>query len=258
MKHGLNGKKKMIIKGNDIDEVLYKTSKELIKAPVYSPRGQKTKELIKPQLVIENPELCVITNKGRKFSLDYLNAEINWYLSGEKSIKKIKEYASMWENIANKKGEINSNYGEIVWKQQLDNFKGNQYNWVIEQLTKDKDSRQAIINFNQPKHKSNTKDFVCTTSTQYLIRNNKLLSFTDMRSNDLIYGFCYDFPFFSYLQNKIHKKLKQKYSNLEIGKNIHSATSLHVYEKHFKLLENIINQYDNKKSNKFIFNKNAK
>ena len=234
----------MIVEGHDVDEVLYGVSKALLEAPEYSPRGMKTKELIKPQLIVQNPELCVIINPARNFSLKYLNAEMKWYMSKEKSIDKIKDYASMWSKIADKHGNVNSNYGEIVFQQYLDNYRGSQFDWVNNQLWDDKDSRQAIINFNQPKHKSDTKDFVCTIATQYLIRDNKLISTTDMRSNDLIYGFSYDFPFFSLVQGLVLKTLKPKYNSLELGQNIHTSTSMHVYERHFKMLENIVREYE--------------
>jgi len=232
----------MIIKAKNIDEALYKTSKELLNAPEYFPRGRKTKELIQVKIEIENPLDCIIKNKARKLSLHYLDAEMKWYLSGDRSIDKIKDKASLWQQVADKEGNVNSNYGYIVFKKPLKNFEGSQYDWVIHSLNKDKDSRQALINFNESEYKDIlTKDFVCTINTQYLIRENKLIGITNMRSNDLIYGFSYDFPFFSFLQNKIAKEL-----NVDIGKNIHTAASMHVYERHFKMLENIVEEYERK------------
>jgi thymidylate synthase len=235
----------MIIKGGDVDEVLYETAVLLSNAPTYSPRGQKTKELIKPQLIIENPEYSVISNPGRKLSQKYLKAEMDWYLSGEKSVDRIREHSSMWDKIKDVNGEVNSNYGEIVFHQQMPNYNGSQFDWVVESLKQDKDSRQALINFNQPKHKdTETKDFVCTLGAQYMIRDNKLEAFTDMRSNDLIYGFSFDFPFFSYVQQKVLEELKETYPDLEMGSNTHTATSLHVYERHFPMIDKIIAEYD--------------
>ena len=234
----------MEIKGKDVDEVVYKASKALLNAPEESPRGLKTKELVVPKLIIEDPRLCVMTNPGRKLSKRYLAAEMDWYNSGQKSIEGIKEYSSMWEKIADKNGEVNSNYGEIVHHQELPNFDGSQYDWVIKQLMNDRESRQAIINYNQPKHKSETNDFVCTIGTNYLIRDNKLVGITYMRSNDLIYGFSYDFPFFSNLQQDIHKQLTIVYPDLELGENIHIPSSLHVYERHFGMLEKIVTEYE--------------
>ena len=241
----------MEIIGRNIDEVLYKVSKELILAQEYSPRGQKTKELIQQTLIIENPDECIVKNPGRKLSLEYLESEIKWYMSGDLSVKKIEDSASLWKKIADENGNINSNYGHFTFKQKLDKFSGSQYDWVIDCLKKDKDSRQGIINFNQPTHKYiGNKDFPCTINTQYMIRNNKLIGITNMRSNDLIYGFCYDFPFFSLIQQKLTEELKNTYPNLELGANIHTASSLHVYEKHFKMIEEIIKNYDNQISDK--------
>jgi thymidylate synthase len=51
-------------------------------------------------------------------------------------------------------------------------------------LLNDKDSRQAVINFNQPKHKQKeVKDFPCTETLTFLIRDNKLEVINKMRSN---------------------------------------------------------------------------
>ena len=235
-----------VIWGVDVDEVLYNTSKELLNASEQSPRGQKTKELLQTTMVITEPRNCVIVNPARKLSKEYLKAELNWYLNGSQTIDMIKRHTSMWEKIA-ENGKVNSNYGYFVFKEDIPNFQGSQFDWIIYSLKKDKDSRQAIINFNNIHHKKHDiKDFVCTISTQYLIRNDELIGITNMRSNDLIYGFSYDFPWFSYLQQKICSKLKDKYPDLKLGRNIHTAGSLHVYEKHYKMLENIIKEYDQK------------
>ena len=241
----------MEIKGKNIDEVLYNASKELLSSHEYSPRGKKTKEMINATLIIENIEECVLKNPARKLNLKYLNEELEWYMSGDLRAESIAKHAKLWSMIQNPDGTVNSNYGHFVFYQELENFEGSQYDWVIESLKKDKDSRQATINFNQPKHKYTTnKDFFCTVNTQYFIRNNELIGITNMRSNDLIYGFAYDFPFFSYLQQKIYQDLKQVYPDLKLGVNYHNASSLHVYEKHFKMLEDIVNEYKNQKSSK--------
>jgi len=234
----------MII-GNDIDEVLYKACKKLKKVKEYSPRGQKTKELIQEQIIIKNPNKCFVKNKARKLSEEYIKKEMEWYLSGNKNVKEIGKYAKMWKIIADENNEANSNYGEIIFFQKLENYNGNQWDWIKESLIKDNDSRQAIINFNQPKHKKEgVKDFVCTETIQYLIRNNKLISICNMRSCDLIYGFCNDIPFFSYLQIRLLKELNNKGLKIKLGKMYHTSGSLHVYEKHYSMLENIINEYE--------------
>jgi len=234
----------MII-GGDIDNVLYKACKKLKHAQEYSPRGQKTKELIQETLIIQDSKKCITTNPARKLSREYLDKELEWYLAGDKNIEKIAPYASMWSRIADENNEVNSNYGEIIFKQELENYDGSQFDWVINSLEKDRDSRQAVINFNQPKHKrEGVLDMVCTLNTQYVIRNNNLIAITNMRSNDLIYGFGNDFPFFSYIHQQVQKKLQEDGLEVKLGMNIHTVGSLHVYEKHFPMVDKIIEEYE--------------
>lgn len=229
----------------DADSVLYFLSKALLSAKECAPRGMKIKELICPIIKIQHPELCVIKSADRKLSYKYLAAEMLWYLSGEKSISGIDEYASMWKKIQNPDGTVNSNYGEIIFFQEIPHETKNQFDWVIDNLTQDKDSRQAVINFNQPKHKyPNNKDMTCTISIQYLIRENKLISITTMRSNDLIYGLCYDLPFFSLIQQLVYYLLLPIYPNLHLGYMLHIPGSLHVYEKHYSMIKDIVDNYN--------------
>jgi thymidylate synthase len=84
----------------------------------------------------------------------------------------------------------------------------------------------------------NNKDFVCTLAQQFIVNNNKLDTIVFMRSNDLIYGFSYDVPWFNSLQKQIANILK-----IEVGEYRHFATSMHVYERHFKMVENIAKKY---------------
>lgn len=234
-----------MITGKDFDELFVNICKELKDAPEYSPRGHKTKEIINANLLLENPKACILTNPHRKISKTYIGAEINWYLSGSNNIEGIKEYAKMWEQIADYTGKVNSAYGWQIFSQELPGSDNNQWDYIVRTLKNDKDSRQAIININQPIHKYETKDVPCTLTIQYLIRDDKLHSIVNMRSSDAIWGLGNDIPFFTFLQIKLHNKLLHYYPNLELGKYYHNSASLHTYERHYKMLENILE--DNKK-----------
>lgn len=230
--------------GIDIDKVLYDVCLDISIAAEYSPRGMAVKELIAPTVVITNPTRCFVCNPARKLKLKYIAAEMLWYFSGELSIDNIKDYASTWVSIA-KDGKAHSNYGNMVFHQKLDNYSGNQFNWAVESLIKDKHSRQALINFNQPWHKiEGVADFPCAIAVQYFIRDDYLIAITHMRSNDLIYGFCNDFPFFSFLQQLLYIRLLKEYPTLCLGSNIHIANSLHVYEKHYDMMSKILDNYN--------------
>ena len=229
------------IKGKDFDSVFSEAATALVNQKIFSPRGMATKELINQVLVIENPLDSIIKNPHRKLSVDYIKHEFDWYMSGDLTIEKIQDHASMWKRLLNPDGyTVNSNYGYYVFKQEVNGK--NQFDWVVDSLKKDESSRQAIINFNQPKHKfDKNKDFVCTINNQFLIRDNELISLVNMRSCDLIYGASYDIPWFAYVHYRVFKALKNTYPELQIGRLEHTSASLHVYEKHFKMLADIVN-----------------
>jgi len=216
-----------------INDFLIDAAYDLLNSQISSPRNLKTLEIEDATMCLLNPKNNIITVPERKLNLDYLKAELEWYKSGDLNPDKIKEYAKMWDNIRNPDGTINSNYGHFVFKQQINGI--SQFEWCENVLKKDIDSRQAIINYNQPMHKfKENKDFVCTIAQQFRIKDNKLDSRVVMRSNDLIYGFSYDVPWFTYVQEELANKLQ-----IESGRYIHHAWSLHVYERHFDMLRQI-------------------
>jgi len=135
--------------------------------------------------------------------------------------------------LANKDGTVNSNYGYLA---NIEKWHGkSQFAWCIDKLRDDINSRQALINYNQPRYKyEGNKDFVCTISQQFITRKGKLDSIVLMRSNDLIYGLTYDIVWFTGLQILLAEIL-----DIAVGKYNHYAASLHVYQRHFKMLEDM-------------------
>ena len=205
---------------------------------VVSPRDQSTLELTNATFHLFDPTKSIITIPERKFSKKYLLAELKWYESGDRNIKDIKDYATIWSQICDENEEINSNYGAFVFHDKMKNGK-TQIEWCYDKLKNDPDSRQAVINYNDHSHKyDNNKDFVCTIAQQFIIRDNVLNCTVMARSNDFIYGLPYDVPWFTHVQISLAKKL-----NIKVGTYTHFVTSLHVYERHFKLLGEISNVY---------------
>lgn len=224
---------------NSVNKYFIKIANDLIDGKVKSPRGLETLEIEDAIMILNDINNSVCTLPARKLSLKYLNAEFKWYNSGDKNIKFIDQFSTMWKGICDDKNEVNSNYGHFIFKQQ-DKDGNNQFEWCYQKLINDGDSRQAIINYNQPIHKYNgVKDFVCAVIQQFRINDNKLDSRVVMRSNDLIYGFSYDVPWFTNIQQQLADRL-----NIKPGKYIHNAMSLHVYKKHFNMLEEIARSHE--------------
>ena len=238
----------MIIEARTFAELYGVCITELMEFPEYetSPRGMKINEIINAQLVIEDPTSNLFKNHVRDIPFKYLANELILYFSGSKSAAKFTEASPFWGTIANNDGTVNSAYGNLIFTEKDARWETrpiSQFDWAYNSLVKDKDSRQAIMHYNRPLHMDDmTKDFPCTISNQFFIRNDMLFLTTYMRSNDLFLGLTYDIPFFTVLQQVMLLKLKESYPSLSIGTYTHFDGSLHAYERDFETL-NKMNEY---------------
>ena len=207
---------------------------------VASPRGMEVREIRDCSMEIENPMENMYINEYRSSVLKYLSSEILWYFSGTNNPSYIENYASMWKNLHNSDGTVNSAYGNLLFTEKNEHNL-TQYEWVIRSLKKDKDSRQAFMHFNKPQHQYfGNKDQVCTLQALFHIRDNKLHMTLTMRSNDVVLGFMTDFTFFSVLQYQVFLHLKKYYPEIEMGSYTHISHSMHLYEKHYDLVKNML------------------
>ena len=181
-----------------------------------------TKALFNIGFTIENPTNKVITNKERNWNEEYAAAEWAWYLSGDPRVTTLGELygkiPAIWKNMADKNGEVNSNYG-YQWKRndQLEN--------VINILEHGFDTRQAAISIYDGKEINKYEfDTPCTYAIQFTVVQGKLYMSVYMRSNDLWYGFCNDQYQFASLQEMVAERL-----NLPVGTYYHHAHNLHLY-----------------------------
>ena len=181
-----------------------------------------TKALFNVGFYLDNPMLREITNKDRKWSIDYAEAEWLWYLSGNNNIKKLGELygkvPDIWNHMADTDGCVNSNYG---WQWS----RSKQLEYVVNKLKYEKDTRQAAISiYDAKEHELYENDTPCTYAVQFTIVDNKLCMSVYMRSNDLWYGFCNDQYQFSRLQKIVAERL-----NIDTGWYYHHAHNLHLY-----------------------------
>lgn len=205
------------------------------KGKICSPRGEKVLEI--ENYMYELPPYVRLCNfKSRKLNISYIKKEFLWYLNGDKFDTSITEHAKLWKSLINKDGSINSNYGQYIFK---DNFER-----CAKTLLNDKDSRRASIMILDNNHlNSETKDYPCTYSINFRIRDNKLNMSVRMRSQDAIFGMGNDAPCFSFIHELMYICLRDlKYGNLKLGNYNHVADSFHIYERHFNMLDEILSE----------------
>lgn len=196
-----------------------------------SPRGLAVKELELETLIL-HPNFPIPDFEARPFNWKYFMGELAWYLKQDRKIDYINNFSSFWKNIVDEQGNINSNYGNLLFGKQLQ--------WSYDALVKDKNTRQAISFVSRPSVQyPGNKDFVCTIYLNFWIRDNKLNMKVQMRSNDIFYGLSYDAPFFAYVQQTMYLWLRDKYKELQLGTYYHCADNIHYYERHFEIADSI-------------------
>jgi thymidylate synthase len=199
-----------------------------------SPRGTKCIEIENYEYFLP-PYVRFASFDIRKLSISYIKKEFKWYLRGDKYDTSIGQSASLWNTLINRDGSINSNYGQYIFGIM------NQFDNVVKILAGDKDSRRASIMILKAEHLlSDSKDFPCTYSMNFRIRDNKLNMSVRMRSQDSVYGMGNDAPAFSFIHEMVFVCLKEVYPELELGEYCHSSDSFHVYEKHYEMVKKIV------------------
>lgn len=210
---------KLIQKYKDQDFVVDKT-------------GVKTIEVIGESFIADEDWII------RKPNYEYIERELEWYESQSLYVEDIPgDTPAIWKQVSSRHGRVNSNYGYLIFSEK----NGNQYMNVLSELLSNSNSRRATMIYNRPSMHEDYRedmmnDFICTYANSFMIRDSKLHSHYILRSNDAVFGANNDFAWAKYVQTKLAKDL-----NIGVGDLIWTASSLHVYERHFKFVEELIN-----------------
>jgi len=178
---------------------------------------------------------------------DYIERELEWYLSQSLYVKDIRgKVPKIWQDVSSRDGKINSNYGYLVFNSE--NYA--QYENVLMELSRSPNSRRAVMIYTRPSMHSNwcvdgMSDFVCTNAVQYMIRDGELQVVVQMRSNDVVYGYRNDYAWQKYVQDKLvydYNCGTKKADKIVAGDIVWQVGSLHVYERHYSLIEKYIQE----------------
>lgn len=196
--------------------------------------GVKTIELVGASFLADEDAIFGSVN------WDYVNREIQWYDSMSRKVSDIPGGApKVWQMVASKNGEINSNYGWAIYSSE--NHK--QYWSVMLELLANPNSRRAVMIYTRPTmhteyNRDGMSDFMCTNAVQYMIRNDNLHAVVQMRSNDVVFGYKNDRAWQSEVMNRLLDDLNAKGDcRYGMGTLTWQVGSLHVYERHFDLIK---------------------
>ena len=196
--------------------------------------GCKTVEIINATFVADEPSIFGKPNE------DYIKRELSWYESLSLDVNDIPgKTPAIWQSVSDKDGMINSNYGYLVFSE--DNF--SQYLSVLTELGENPYTRRANMIYTRPAIQmeaftNGMSDFICTNNVQYFIRDNKLITSVYMRSNDVVFGYNNDFAWQKYVRDKLLNDLETDTGiRYEPGPIYWNVGSLHIYERHFHLMD---------------------
>ena len=197
--------------------------------------GAKTIELLGASFIANENAIFGSPNE------DYIQKELEWYDSESTNIYDISnEPPKAWKMTANDHGEINSNYGNLIYNAK--HYK--QYYNVLSELRNNPDSRRASMVYQRPSiwvdYNDNGKnDFICTNAVTYYIRDNQLHCVVQMRSNDVVFGYKNDFAWQEHVLYQLCGDLNDRNfdDHIEVGNIYWQVQNLHVYERHFDLVK---------------------
>lgn len=174
-------------------------------------------------------------------NIPYIDAELDWYLNCSTNINDIgykDEPPKAWQYAANQYGEINSNYGKLIF----DDKYYRQYDNVLNELADNPFSRRATMVYTRPSiwtefNENGKNDFICTNAVTYYIRDEQIHAVCQMRSNDVVFGYKNDYAWQRYVMDLIATDLSGGNKHYTAGTLHWQVQNLHVYERHFDLVK---------------------
>lgn len=121
---------------------------------------------------------------GKKTSPKYALAELLWYASGRTDTELIEKFGPIWLSMQDEHGNVNSNYGHQIMKNQ--NFEEK-----IKELVETNSTTFFIASH---ENQFSRNDLVCNNAVKLTLTNDQTnLDMTVFaRSIDLVYGYPYD------------------------------------------------------------------
>jgi thymidylate synthase len=214
-----------------------------LQAPESAPRGQKVRNVANMAVVFDATQPVLTTFAHRKLNLNYCKREWLWYLGADPKDDSIAEHATAWKKLQQPDGSYYSNYGQYMFgfREEGRDDPPSQFEYVVQQLRKDPDTRRACMILLQRDHlfDANT-DTVCTYAIHFAIYGGSLDMTVMMRSNDVVWGFTNDAFCFQQLYEFVYQLVALKVPGLQRGQYTHMANSMHVYERHYEMLAKIV------------------
>jgi thymidylate synthase len=221
----------MYFKVESVSDLYFQVGNQLLgKGEKVAPRGTETKELRSVNIELTNPANNLMLVEDRKFNLAFALAESIMLFDSSDDSNFVKYYSYFNDTIKNYSDDGVTMEGAYSSRVAANIPR------IISMLKEDPNTRQAVLQiYGREFLDKTTKDVPCTLNLQFLLRDNKLELHVYMRSNDIIWGLPYDIFNFTNLQMVVANTI-----GADLGSYFHTVSSMHVYERHYELLLDIV------------------
>jgi thymidylate synthase len=224
----------MFISCETLDDVMLELYPKLLNraGTVVATRGEMAEvigaliEITKPRARLSRSE-----TRGKLFSAI---GELLWYLTRDNRLDFIERYLSQYRSESEDGVTVYGGYGPRLFNQRGHN----QIQNLIDLLKVRSTSRRAVIQlFNAEDIAGNHDEIPCTTTLQFLARDQRLDLIVTMRSNDAYIGLPHDVFCFTMLQEIIARTL-----DLDVGTYRHFVGSLHLYKRNWNSAQQFVDE----------------
>lgn len=165
-------------------------------------------------------------------------AELLWFLSGERTITRLKEHTSIWNDWADEHDEVPSPYGYYWRKWPRPQMMGeiDQLRMCIDELVKNPFSRRLVVSAWEPSNAWTSALPPCHYSFVFNVSANengeprRLNLHVSQRSGDIALGIPFNMASYALLAHMVaHEVLRSGGPHLRMGTLAHSIVDAHVY-----------------------------
>lgn len=202
-------------------------------------RDGEVKEILNFKTIIDNPYRRCVGGAYRNINIFFLMAESMWIFTGQKDVKFLNFFNKQMKTYSDDGNVFHAPYGFRLRhygvrsedKYSEDNLHAAQgYDQVsdaIKIFAANPNTRQVVLSIWNPDFDlgAKSKDIPCNDILMLKIRDNKLVTTIQNRSNDLHWGLPTNVFQFSFLTEMISSCL-----GIKLGTQVHNSQSLHVYK----------------------------
>ena len=187
-------------------------------------KDRLTKEILGMHLILNDPLKNIILSPTRHINLRFAVAEWLWIMKGRNDVEYLAQYVHKMWMFSDDGSILSGAYGPKIMEQM---------EYVTNTLGRDNNSRQAVMTIWE-RNPPPSKDIPCTIALQFIIRDDKLNMFVNMRSSDAWLGIPYDIFSFTMIQNYLAYML-----HVDLGKFHMFLGSSHLYMDNLGLAQEV-------------------